>query len=174
MAFEHGDKITADALNQVNSDDIYINFNHTNSWSGDTYDQKWYSHREAGAPLVRDMVVQCGAFGGVALRLARVDASNNVITWLINENIHGNLTGAKRTYTFDSLGPGWYRLWFDEPANPLHTNAFKWKLYSSQTNCTKGKPLTLYDNPASSGNRLTGTYFTVDNLNSGRAGTINS
>ena len=173
MAFGHGDKITADALNQVNSGHVYINYSPSTSWWGETYDKKWYSHREAGAPLVRDMEINMGSFGGVALRLARVDASNNVISWLINENLY-NITGVYKTYSFNSLGPGWYRLWFDETSNPLSSHAFKWKLYSSQTNCTKGKSLTLYDNPESSGNRLTGTYLTVDNLNSGRAGTINS
>lgn len=174
MAFSKGDKITADALNQVNSNHVYVSYSPSTSWWGEEYDKKWYSHREAGAPLVRDMEINLGAFGGVALRLARVDASNNVLSWVINENIHGGIGGALERFSINSLGPGWYRLWFDETANPMGNQAFKWKLYSSQTNCTKGKPLTLYDNPASSGNRLTGTYLTVDNLNSGRAGTINT
>lgn len=172
--FVSGEKITASKLNEINSAQVLVDYNpRPTSWWGETYDKKWYSHREAGAVLVEDMHISIGGFGGVAIRLARVDASNNVISWILNEDIKGWTGGTERDYSFNSLGPGWYRLWFFETSNPMSSYAFRWKLYSSQTNCIKGNYLTLYDDPLSSGNRLSGTYLRVADLNSGRAGTIN-
>ncbi len=173
MAFTQGQTITATELNSVNSGHVYANYSPSTGFYGQTYDRKWYSHREAGALLTGDVRISIGAFGGVALRLARVDASNNVISWLINENIVGGIVGASRTYSIKSLGPGWYRLWFAETSNPMHNSAFRWKLYVSQTDCTKGKKLTLYQDPSLGGNRLAGEKLTVAHLNSGLAGTIN-
>lgn len=129
-------------------------------------DFRWYSHRAAGS-LLCELEINCGWFGGICLRVAKTDAAGNTLNMILSED-HGWSTHV--TDTCYSLGPGWYRVWATEGSQIDGKD--NWYLYYNQDNCQKGGYLTLYDNPESSGNRLTGTFLTLQNLWSGRAGTI--
>lgn len=163
MAFTQGQVITASELNSINAK-AYKTIT-TQAW-GWQPDYKWYSHRPSGA-LLCSLSIASSWFGGIAIRIARVDASNNVINWLHNSDVRGIFS---TTLTYNSVGPGWYRIWATEGS---HINSgSSWVMHAYQTDCTKGNKLTLYQDPMSGGNRLAGTKLTVSNLNSGLAGTI--
>ncbi len=164
MAFSQGDKITASGLNSINAM-VYKTYT-TEAW-GWIPDIKWYCHRPSGAKLCQ-LTCASSFFGGIALRIARVDASNNVLNWIHQDNLSGIFT---TTLNYNSVGVGWYRIWATEGS---HINSgSSWYIYAGQTDCTQGKKLTLYEDPMSGGNRCAGTKLTASVLNSGLAGTIN-
>lgn len=171
MAFNIGDYITAKGINDINKAHIWNSYNKTDFW-GWNLDYRWYSHRKAGEPLAK-VRIHGSNLGGIAYRFAKVDAANNVLQWIINKNYEGFWTGGfDEKLNINSLGPGWYRVWTAETANPSskpNTGEF----YSSQIDCQANKYLTLYDDPAVSGNRLIGSYITAELLNKGRGGTLN-
>ena len=169
MAFNVGDYITAKGINAVNNAHVWNSYR-KEGWTDWNLDYRWYSQRKAGE-LLAEIHIQVGAFGGIAYRFAKVDASNDVLQWLINEN-YVNISGVSKDLTINSLGPGWYRVWTAETANPM-AKPNTGKFYSSQLNCQANKYLTLYDDPAVSGNRLIGSYITAELLNKGRGGTLN-
>lgn len=126
---------------------------------------QWYSHRPAGA-LLCSLRIDCGWFAGVHIYLYRIDpATGNVLSTLYDAN-HGWMTHF--TLNINSQGPGYYKLTTSE----AYIDEKTWYFYWGQTGCAKGEYLTLYDDPAVSGNRLIGSYLTADLLNAGRGGTI--
>lgn len=164
MAFNVGDYITASKLNEVNGQ-VYKTVK-TVSW-GWKPSYTWYSHRESGA-LLCYIRIKCGMFGGAKVRVDKVDASGNRLASVYSKDFgwftddHANI---------NSQGPGWYRLY---TAEETQIDAdYEWRMYSGQTNCQANKYLTLYDDPAVSGNRLIGSYITAELLNKGRGGTLN-
>ncbi len=170
MAFTQGQLITADELNNVNDRaSRSISFPTAADWIQDYIGNggKFYSHRKSGTAIFR-MRLDCGWFGGGNILVEKLDASGNVIATLLRSN-YGWSTHT--TVTVNSTGPGWYRARSDTAFQFDATTIYLWEF---QNDCTPGKQLTYYDNPATSGNRITGTPLTVSVLNSGRAGTINT
>ena len=64
-------------------------------------------------------------------------------------------------------GPGWYsgRVWVNRGWGDID-------MYWAQDNCWKGGRLVYWDNPTTSGNRISGEKLTAVILNSGRVGVI--
>ncbi len=165
MAFTQGSKITASGLNSVNAGAYKSITTQSSGWKPD---YKWYSHSPSGTDLC-NLKISCGGFGGITINIARTDASGNPTEYMFKDATYSWFTNT--TLGPVSRGPGWYRVWASE--NSQINAGDSWKLYYGQTDCQQGKPLTLYEDPYSGGNRCAGTKLTVSNLNSGLAGTIN-
>lgn len=169
--FIQGEHITASKMNEINATPFkVVNFpdaaNHIQDYIGN--DGIWYSHVPSGGVLFNIPSLWNGWFGGGRLVVQKLDNNMSVVSTLFDKTYGWN---TNTSITINSIGAGWYRAY---SADNWEFGACTINLYAWQTDCIKGNKLTMYDEPQTSGNRLTGDFLTHEMLNSGRGGTINS
>lgn len=164
--FVQGEYITASKMNEINTSTL-INFSKTLSGgpSNISYSSpQYYCH---GTGKVVHAHGSYGAFGGIEMYLQKLENGSWVTkSTLANE---ADLFGGSYNKTVNNdWGDGFFRVNGKGSVN-VKPNA---DFYPAQKNCTVGDKLTIYDAFGTSGNRLAGSFITVDLLNSGRGGTF--
>ncbi|AEC02363.1 hypothetical protein [Parasphaerochaeta coccoides] len=124
-----------------------------------------YSHHRPTGVLLFSTYFRCGWFGGGHFRIYKwIHGGWNETVYAANFGWNTNTT-----VNANSTGSGQYRI-CSETAFQFVT--ISWRIYCGQTDCTKGKHLTVYDGFRSSINTLPGTLITPSLCNSQRVGTL--
>lgn len=169
MAFTQGEKITASKLNTENSTKN-SSYSCSDDWGKTSVNTPWfYLHQTSGRIMyLRTTGTAYWWAEGDAIVYFR-DAGGNVTEHRLWYEADTTSRTIERTINMETFGhgPGWYsgRVWVNRGSGTIN-------VYWGQTNCQTGQLLSYWDNPTSSGNRLTGTLLTTATLNSGRAGTF--
>lgn len=105
-----------------------------------------------------------GIFGGTTVRIQKLENGSWFTKWTKNYNYGGPYN----TQIKNDWGPGYFRV---DGTSSWHVRV-DFDFYPAQNNCVQGDYLAIYDNFASSGNRLVGEPLTAGILNQGRGGTF--
>lgn len=124
-----------------------------------------YCHSGSGN-LVRSHV-SYAIFGGAEAHLEKYENGS----WVRKATLYVSavLTGGSEDVTLkNNWGAGLYRVSIECSINVV----VYWNFWPAQKDCVQGDYLAIYDNFASSGNRLVGEPLTAGILNQGRGGTF--
>lgn len=167
LTFSQGTALSADYLNAKNSEvSLSGTLGDSADWIQDSIGNNGiiFSHRPAGTLLFSGHF-RCGWFGGGRFRIYKwINGGWNETVYAVNFGWNTNTT--VNAY---STGPGAYRICSE---TAFQFAAIPWYIYCGQTDCTRGKHLTVYDGFRSSINTLPGTLITPDLCNAQRVGTL--
>lgn len=163
MAITLGQHITASAINNIARATTIHYYDRATGFSGDPYTSpSYYLHGDLG---VRFYTIDAiGLAGGTTVRVQKLENGSWVTKWKKDYGVGGPYNVQIK----NDWGPGYFRI---DGTSSFNVRV-DFDFYPSQNNCNKGDYLTLYDNFASSGNRLVGEPLTAGILNQGRGGTF--
>lgn len=163
MAFTAGQIITASDLNTYNKSFRYYNyFDKATGLSGDPHtSSRYYCH--TGGKIYFHTEASILWPGGCTAGVQQLVNGSWTNKW---KQDYG--TGY-HSYTYNITQDGWYRA---NGTASLNVGVY-YEFYCGQGDCKEGEKLVIYDDFATSGNRISDTIISEDLLNKARIGTKN-
>lgn len=163
MSFTAGQIIYASDLNTYNKSFKYYNYtDKASGLSGDPYtSSQFYCH--TGGKIYFHTAKSIAWLGGTTAGVQQL--VNNSWTTRWSQGYHEGY----HEYTYNITQDGWYRA----NGNSSMGVEVVYEFYCGQGDCKEGEKLVIYDDFATSGNRILDTIITDDLLNAARIGTKN-